>query len=224
MTSIIKTKYRSQAYDEATLNLVDFLENEYPILRTYLGEVTFVNLTLAMIGTRSAEKINARSICEQLPRFLTSCKISNHRLEINELATLELALHTAFSAPEAEALKTGISVHPSVQRLSFSQNTVSIWSALKCDSQPPRPHMLDEPQAVIVWRQSQSARFRILGNEEANAFDTAAKLLSFNAICENTLWEEGALAPAQRCALYLEGWSEAEILTFPAGFVPKFEK
>jgi Putative DNA-binding domain len=224
MRSIAKIRFRGPAYDEETQHLVDFLENEYPILRAYLGEVAFTNLTLAMIVNQPTETPNARVISQQLPVFLTTEKTFKHRLEINELAALELALNTAFSAPEADPIKNEIVIHPSVQRLSLTQNTLSIWSALKCECLPPKPHLLDAPQTVIVWRQGQSARSRILGNEEASAFDQATKHLSFQNMCANTLWEDGALEPPQRCASYLEGWKEAEILAFPEGFIPKFEK
>ena len=222
--SISRLKLRSQTHDDDLWRLVDFLEHEYSILRLYLGEIAFDNLTLDFVGPQPPKFINARNLCQQLPSFLSSYGAFKFRWEIPELAQLELALNTAFAAPDAKPSATELVIHPSAQCLRFRQNTLSIWSALKCESAPPKPHSLEIPQTIIVWRQGASARFRILGNEEASAYHAASLGLNFEQIVAQTLWENGQHNVHQRCATYLEGWVAAEILTIPSGFMPKLEK
>lgn len=123
-----------------------------------------------------------------LPCFLNAYEPFLRAPEIQEMATLELALKVAFESPEMTSLSSKdldtlgsaqrLHFHPSVQYLRFFQNTTSLWSALVCEQVPPRPHALDCVQHLIVWRQGNGARFRIVGAEEAHAFKNATTALA----------------------------------------------
>ena len=203
-----------------------FLANDHEVLRTYLGESQFAVMAQSYVTAYPSEHPNARWYSTHLTEFLRSYKPFEHHPEIQELAALELALNSAFDAPEAAALTFAeltaldpdvfssmvLGIHPSAARLTFRQNTTSIWSALKCEARPPKPHMLDQDQALLVWRQGTSSRFRILGDEEAMAFDSCKNGASFSTICEMMAFLDSPETAATRATGYLRGWIEAELL------------
>jgi hypothetical protein len=221
-----------------TMRLTDFLANDHEMLHSYLGDSNFAKLAEAYIKTNPSEHPNARWYSINLPAFLLGYEPLRRNPEIQELAALESALNTAFDAPEADTLTLvdlssldpeifstmALAIHPSTSRLKFYHNTTSIWSALKCEGQPPKPHLLDSKQEIAVWRQGTSSRFRLLGNEEAMALDVASKGGNFSQICEMIAVMEGAETAPQRAASYLRGWIEAELLLALPGFKLKAEK
>lgn len=126
------------------------------------------------------------------------------------MANLEKAFHAAFNAPEAPALTLSqfvgrnpkeffLEPHPSVQRLQLRTNATSIWAALTAGELPPAPLKLHAPLKLLVWRQGLASRFRILGEEEAVAFDEASR---------------GELTGIDQISEYfLRGWLEAEVVS-----------
>lgn len=209
------------------MRLTEFLANDYEKLREYVGEVRFNAMAEQYIEAQPSRHSNARWFGQGLPTWL---KISDHfaqHPECTELAELELALATAFDSvdlpclgietlsklPPEQITNTAFAFHPSLQTLGFRQNTVSLWSALQCEEQPPRPYTQDEIQVVMVWRQGNQSRFRILGDEEGMALANAREGVPFGALCEMMAFSHGADDVALRAATYLRGWFEAEILT-----------
>lgn len=224
-----------QVYQSAYhLRHKEFLANDYEILRQYVGESRFAILAQAYVDATPSRHQNARWYSQKLPEFLLETSPFKSTVEVGELAILERALGDAFDAPDHDQKSfedmskipvdhihnLTLKFHPSLQRLHFSQNATSIWSALKCDEAPPRPHVLEQQQQVMVWRQANSARFRILGEEEAMAIDSAREGVSFGVICEMIAMNDNDDTVAIRAATYLRGWFEAEILTSLDGINP----
>ena len=208
------------------MRLTEFLAKDHEILREYIGESQFDKMAQSYIATDPSRLPNARWYSVHLAEYLRTYKPFSHNPEIQELAVLESALNSAFDAPEAASLSLVeltaldpevlssmiLGIHPSASRLTFKQNTTSIWSALKCDTHPPRPHLLDEAQQILIWRQGVASRFRLLGDEEAIAFDACKAGASFGAMCELIALVECPETAAARAASYLRGWIEAELL------------
>lgn len=208
------------------LRLTDFLANDYKALRTYIGEKNFSQMAKKYIEAYPSENPNARWYSKHLPDFLKSYVAFEFNPEKQELAALELALNDAFDSVDCNAitlqnlaeaeqskfLKTPLHIHPSSRRLKFQNNTTSIWSALKCEAEPPKPHALDQMQEIVVWRQGTSSRFRLLGDEEAMALNAVADHATFSQICELIAFMDGAETASLRAASYLKGWVEAELL------------
>jgi hypothetical protein len=185
------------------------LQQSFALLRNYLGDVPFMRLGKAFFAQPARSQKTLRMYCNTLPNFLISYRPFSHNPELQELATLELALNQAFEAADVKSRTSTdsaslnsvfpIKLHPSVRCLTFHQNTTSIWSALKCEQKPPKPHVLDQKQNIIVWRQGVSSRFRIMGEDEALALKQ--KTISTSN-------------------LYFRGWIEAELL-LPADIFEK---
>ena len=105
--------------------------------------------------------------------------------------------------------------NPTAIRLTFATNAAAIWSALKNETAPPKPAQLPEPQAIIVWRQEFTARFRPLSTEEAMMWDEAVNGVRFGVLCEMVATFAGEDDAELRAASYLKGWVDTGML---AGF------
>ncbi len=181
-------------------HLTDFLADDYPRLRLYMGETAFN--TMARHCLAASEIPKARVLSLHLPDFLDLTNPFSRSPELSDLARLERAFHAALNAPEASISQPPlhhIGLHPSVQRLQLRTNATSIWAALTAGELPPPPARLDEPQELLVWRQGAASRFRMLGREEAAALDAAAR--------------GEATGIDQSTENFLRGWLEAEIIS-----------
>jgi len=193
------------AFDETlTLaHLTDFLADDYPRLRLYMGETAFNTMTRHCLAASEAPK--SRMLSLRLPDFLDLTKPFSRSPALSDLARLERAFQAAFNAPIAPIAMQAplhgfqITLHPSVQRLQLRTNATSIWAALTAGELPPSPARLDEPQELLVWRQGVASRFRMLGREEAAALDAAAR--------------GEASGIDQSTDNFLRGWLEAEIVS-----------
>jgi hypothetical protein len=83
------------------------------------------------------------------------------------------------------------------------------------ESAPPPPRLLPERQAILVWRQDVTARFRTLGPEEAMMWDEAAAGTRFGVLCEMLATYGGEGGADFRAARYLKDWVDMGSL---AGF------
>jgi len=184
-------------------SLTDFLSQDYPRLRRYVGETAFNAMARHCLAATDAPGLRVLSM--HLPDFLALTKPFSRRPEIADLARLERAFQAALNAPEATVIMSAallprhIEFHPSVQRLQVRTNATSIWSALTAGELPPSPASLELPQELLVWRQGLASRFRMLGREEAVAIDAAAR----GETMKLDQFSEG----------FLRGWLEAEIVS-----------
>lgn len=197
----------------SSVPFIDYLANELPMLHAYLGDIAFNKIAHDYVSANASQRENANFLSTHLPQYLQASPSFTHNPEIYELAAFEVAINKAFVAPESCIAKSldafsgdqrtiKIKFVDSVQLLLFNQNTTSIWAALKCEEKLPRPHSLDAPQHVLVWRQRGVSRFRILGEEEASLFQHFAKKAK-------TVTQKSVL---QRTSNYLRGWLDAELV------------
>lgn len=210
-----------------SLRLIEFLAHDYEKLHTYLGAVRFNEMALQYIAAHPSDHPNARWFSRHLPAFLAASGHYRCQPELSDLARLESALSDAFDGRDENvcAMADLSAVDPklfgsvsfgivsTVHRFGVSTNIGSLWSCLKCGEVPPPPELLSKPLKVIVWRQGSGARFRILGDEEAMAIDSARKGVKFSVICEMIAAFADPDGAAMRAAGYLRGWLEAEIVS-----------
>ena len=209
------------------LRLTEFLTHDYEKLRTYLGDVRFNELASRYIAAHPSDQPNARWFSRHLPEFLKQSQYYRRQPEISELAILERAINDAFDGPDHPVVTmadlsaiapedfagASFQIASTVHRLAVTTNVSSLWSCLKCDEVPPRPEDIAKPSEIMVWRQGSGSRFRILGEEEAMAIDSAREGLPFSIICEMMAAYDDAENAGLRAAGYLRGWIEAEIIS-----------
>lgn len=209
--------------------LAAVLGEDYTDLHAYLGDARFAKLAEAYVAVHPSDRRSVRDFGRHLPRFLRERVEFAASPELAEIAELEKALTDAFDGPDAPALRLedlgGIAAelwprlvfqpHPTSRRLDFATNAAAIWSALHEGTAPPKVERLPEPQAILVWREVTTARFRPLPPEEAMMWKEAALGTRFGVLCELVATFGGVDGAAIRAATYLKNWVGTGTLAGP---------
>ena len=214
---------------EAPLSrLEEFLAADYPKLRCYAGVTAFAAMVRGLAQRHPGRP--ARWYATHFPRSIA-------RSELAELAGLELALGEAEHAPDHPSVtfadltaaiprlgQASFEIHPSARLVTVTTNVAGVWASLRCDQPPPLFYRLDQPQDILVWRQGQNARFRLLGDEESQALKEARAGANFDGIVAFLADHDDPPSARARAMIYLRGWIEAEIISsfrFTAAAVEK---
>jgi hypothetical protein len=225
----------SQKTDRATLfavyynayrsRLAEFLSNDFPILRDYLGEEAFGRLVEDFIEATPSRHPNARWYGTRLPHFM--CKTApwwRNRSAI-DLALFERALSYAFDAPDAptstiDALRDicvedrprlAFEFHPSVRLLDLASGTAQIYAALAEEEEPPAVQQGDE--AIIFWRNDGQSFYRPVAEDERLALTEAGQGKSFGDICALLAFQRNDAGVTQRVAGFLSQWFADGLVT-----------
>lgn len=212
--------------DAYILRHTGFLANDFPILKAYIGDDQFNEMARLYITAKPSKNPNARWYSDDLPKFLRTNEMFADDTECIELAMLEHSLAKAFDAadvqpmtladlatiPPDQAGELQLRLLPSTTVLTFHQNTTNIWSTLKADMEPPHPHKFDRPQNILVFRQDQASRFRLLGEEEAMALEWIRNGMRFAVLCEMMAFQNDDGEVPQRAAMFLRIWIESQLL------------
>jgi hypothetical protein len=206
--------------------LIGYLANELGFLYVYMGDIAFNKLISDYLRSRPELPIDPAAVKSNLRRYIEVQPVVQRNPEILELADLELALNFALNAPDEKLINVAafdllasprreqiiFNFVSSAQILLFKQNTTSIWSALKCEERPPKPHLLDEPQNLLVWRQGDAPRFRLLGRDEAFLFKLFAQRVNLPSALRQM---QNQSATKEDLLNYMRCWVEAELVLLP---------
>ncbi|MFM9829251.1 MAG: putative DNA-binding domain-containing protein [Sphingomonas sp.] len=121
-----------------------------------------------------------------------------HAPEVAELAWIEWALRRAFSGPDAtrlpaEAIATVdwdeavLELHPNLFTSPISTNAAALWAGLVDGGTPPPAEPLENPAAILVWREALIPKFRTIGCDELAMLDGLRAGTPFGTVCETIL-------------------------------------
>lgn len=212
------------------MRLLGFLRTDHEKLAALAGNDAMDRIGRAYFVAHPSRHPNARWASAKLPEFLSQDRRFAGTPILAEMARLERALSDAFDAADAGILRLthlgavdprdwprlAFSPQPSVRRLTLNTNAVEIWRAINSGSEPPMPAALTEPMQVAAYRHELTARFRILGYDEAMAWDEMCKGVAFGGLCEMLAMYGGEADAAIRAASLLKGWIDEEMLVAPA--------
>lgn len=202
------------------LRLLEVLQLDYEALHTLVGDREFKSLGRAYIDRYPSAHPNIRWIGGNMCRFLRENTPYCAQPVLAEMAEFEWALRSAFDAGDmdpltvdevaavaAEAWPTMRPVlQPSVQRLNFAWDTVSLCKAIDADEIPPQPRELDLAMGWVIWRKELTPQFRSLEVDEAAALDAVLRRQPFTVICEVLCEWIDAQHVALRAATLLKRW------------------
>lgn len=206
------------------------LERDLPTLAACLGEDGFHDLVKLYLMACPSRHPSLRFAGAGLPTFLAEHPAADPFRRrwpfAPDLARLEWALVDAFDAPDADVLERRdleqiqldafeelqLFFQPSVSRLSLAWPVQRIVDG----PSPAGPPAAPEPTEILVWRQRERARFRVLAPDEARALDAARAGASFGALCTGLAQELGEAAAPPRAAALLAAWLDDALLRPPA--------
>jgi hypothetical protein len=200
--------------------LIEVVASEHEYLKAYLGDDEFRSMATAFVKQHPSRTQNARWFGEPLPKFLQVTKPYASHPELSELACLERTLAAAFDARDASTIALPdlqafdpedwehlvFTPHPSGHVLLLKTNALALWQALREERTPDHAMVLNEPQAVMIWRVDTAPMIRAMPAEEAMMWSEAARGSSFGRLCELlAVFDDPDTAPI-RAATHLAGW------------------
>ncbi|HTV32999.1 MAG TPA: DNA-binding domain-containing protein, partial [Methylocella sp.] len=200
------------------LRLAEFLSNDFPVLRNFLGDEAFGGLVEDYILATPSRHPNARWYGARLPDFMMNSPKWQTGERAIDLARFERALSEAFDAADApvsaiEALadigvedwpRLILEFHPSVRLLDLSRGTAQTYGALDEDKEPPTAASGEE--AVLFWRSGGESCYRLLEGAERLALLEAQRGTTFGEICALVAFQRQDEDAAPYAASCLSQW------------------
>ena len=208
------------------LRLCDALAVTYPILKEYVGDEAFEELSLAYINQYPSCYRSIRWFGDQLAMFINQHPQYCQYPYLSELAQVEWTMTMVFDAADAASLSIAdigaippdawedmrFQMHPSILRLQLKWNVIAIWQALSDKQTPVEPKESATAVTWIFWRNNLEDQFCQLSEEEALAIDMILSGATFGELCEKLCeWIEEENAP-MHAASFLKSWISAGLI------------
>lgn len=215
---------RLQIYHDAYhLRLIAALSEAYPKLVQLLGDDLFDEMARSYIAACPSTYRNLRWYGGTLAEHLAGA-LPQHPIA-SELARFEWALALAFDSADVPLLTradlAGIQpdgwhalrfcLHPSVQILDMTVNTIAVWKAL--DNEHPPPEIQTAPSTWLIWRHALNPHFRSLDVGAARSLKQIMQGAYFSDVCEALLDTHTESEIIGQAAQYLVGWLDDGLIT-----------
>jgi len=204
---VYRNNYRSR--------LAACLEESFAVTRAWLGDDAFRHASAEHIACVPPSSWTLDAYSRDFPMSLHALYPDDP--EVTEIAWLEWALGEAFVGADTPALDPAgladvdwdralLGFTPTLMVRNLATNATAIWSAVTAGSTPPGAQLLTEPAQLLVWRQEQTSRFRVLDQGEAQALALARSGTSFGDLCARIVAERGASEGVELAGAYLGRW------------------
>lgn len=163
----VATKLRLDIYQNAyRMRLRETIDNDHPVLGTYLGDDIYDNLVEQYIRLFPSKVKSLRYFCDGIPQLLAEQPPFSAYPILSSLAAFERILLSAFDAKDSLVIGINqlasvpteqwpdikLSFHPSVRIFEEKINAVETWQALKSEITPPTPLARELSAYWLVWR------------------------------------------------------------------------
>lgn len=201
------------------LRLREVIDNDHPVLGSYLGDDLFEQLLDGYIQSVPSRYRSLRYYCDPLPEYLKRDSFFNQYPHISELARFERCLLSSFDAPDRDTASIAtlqqlppefwplmkLRFHPSLQLFSSHYNAIEIWQAIKGEQIPPDP--LQQAACWVVWRNRERlTEFRSAPPLEQRLIHCFVEGGDFTSAAELTAAEVGEEAAAAELLSILVRW------------------
>ncbi len=204
-------------YDGYRLRLIDTLAEDFPKLKSFMGDDRFEALAREYIDKYPSRFFTLRHFGKRFPQFLYNHSSYQHHLYLGELAQFEWALSNTLDATDAASLTfehfsslpaekwpdLKIQFHPSVILLKLYWDMPQIWHAIDQAEEERDPKTCAKPQAWLLYRKAYTSFFRSCSEDEAFALAYMQAKHNF----------------AELCAALCERMSEDKVANFALGYL-----
>jgi hypothetical protein len=213
--------------DAYRIRLLEALANNYPLLKRYVGEDIFQKIGISYIDNQPSRYRSIRWFGDKFAEYLVAYDNNNNTPYLAELAQLEWHMTLAFDAAEVKVINiedmaaipaeswanVRFILHPSLHRLNFFWNIVSLWQALANDQLfTEELTNRSKPLSWVLWRNGYTIQFYALSDDETWALDAMAKGLSFSEICAGLCEWMDEEDVGMRAASLLKSWIQSGFL------------
>jgi hypothetical protein len=206
--------------------LLEVLRNDFPTILYWMGDEEFDALGMAYIRQYPSAHYSLRWLGKGFEGFVREHLVPEQSAPLAELIALEWAFTLAFDAHFGEPLTIEamaalvpeewpeLRVRPvsSLQWLECRFNSLSVWRAVKEESEFPDSMALDIPQICLIWRNQLICSYRSLDPAQAFALDGMLNEgWSFAELCAELAVTYGEGAPLQ-AVTWLKQWIQEGLL------------
>ena len=206
-------------FDACRFRLAEFLSNDYPVVRSFLGDERFGLLVEAYIEATPSRYPNAREYGRRLPDFMRLTAPWSEGGDAIDLARFERALSDAFDAADGPILAIGrladISVedwphlafgfHPSAATLDLAAGTEQCYASLSANKGREHGSRPDR-ETILVWRNDGQVFHRAVEADERLAYLEACGGKTFGDICTLLEFQNAGEKIIDRVASFLADW------------------
>jgi hypothetical protein len=226
-TKKVNAQQRLAIYSDAyQARLLEALEDNFPVLKDYMGEDEFYALGCEYIHCYPSTFRSIRWFGDQLAIFLREHSQYLGSPWLSDFASVEWALSQVFDAADSDVftiedmnaispdawVNMTIHFHPSVHRILLSWNIFEIRQALLQDKTPKDPIQNPSPMSWLLWRKDFDTQYCSLIEDEAWAMEAISQGAPFSEMCEGlSQWmnEEDTVI---RAVSLLKSWITAGII------------
>jgi hypothetical protein len=183
-------------FDAYRFRRAEFLSNDYPVTRSFLGDERFGLLVEAYIEATPSRCPNARDYGRRLPDFMCLTEPWREGRDAIDLARFERAQSDAFDAADGPVLAIShladipvedwphlaFGFHPSVAMHDLASGTAQCYASLSANKgreHEPRP----DRETILVWRNDGQVFHRAIEAGERLAYLEACGGMTFGDIC-----------------------------------------
>jgi hypothetical protein len=194
--------------------IVTCLDESFAVTRAWLGDEAFQDAIVAHTARMPPHSWSLDHYPDDFPSTLAHNYPRD--AEVAELAMLELALSQAFVAADSVPVAPGdlagvewdrarLNLTPSLRMCALTTNAAAIWSAITAETMPPPVELLPKKAEILVWRYSETPRFRTIDQAEADALRQIDSGMDFGSLCA-ALDAAGGDEPAAIAGQWLAQW------------------
>ncbi len=175
--------------DSYRLRIADAVRAGYPKLVEAIGDDAWNGIITAYLNAYPSLRLG-RGAGAKLPEQLVNS--DQHPAWYGELALLDRAHFELAARPETEPLSRDALRHPALTLVLIPAHALidlvttadQLWNALDVGGVRARPHRLDWPHTVLVWRSRTAIRHRAVDADEAAGLRLAAQGADVGALCD----------------------------------------
>lgn len=206
--------------------LLEALASNYPCLKKYMGDKEFQKIGFDYLETHPSSFRSIRWFGDELALFLSQQDSLSQHPYLAELAEFEWKMTLTFDAEDTHLLtmeqmatippdawsEMKMIAQPSLQRMNFSWNVLSIWQNITQEKPPESPVKQPLPTPWVLWRTDYINRFYAMSEDEAWAMDKVLCGVTFGKLCEGLCSFVDEQDVGMRAATLLKSWIQSGLL------------